>query len=275
VFTPEQYEELLKLSLDALRAARGGVASAAADLPAPAAAAPSLNDWLVTYREIIAGRGYDKQTIKNRRSTLAHVVRLWGERPMTALKPHEIATGIKSLSPANAVRVLGELRDVFNEAVANGAAEHNPAAHVKAPKHRGLRKRLTFETWRAMWELSKAGPQRWVESLLLLALVTGQRRADLAKWRFDDVFTDADGRQYLRVEQQKKAGKPIGARVEIPLTLRMDAIGLTVGEVIEHCRGSAKPGATLLRKAGGGPIEESSLSARFHEHLVAVVGPDA
>lgn len=52
----------------------------------------------------------------------------------------------------------------------------------------------------------------------------------------------------------------------------MDAIGMTLGDVIEHCRGSAKPGNTLLRKAGGGAIEESSLSARFHETIVAVLG---
>jgi integrase len=44
-------------------------------------------------------------------------------------------------------------------------------------------------------------------SLLLLALVTGQRRADLAKMRFSDIVVDEAGAQYLRVEQQKEAGK--------------------------------------------------------------------
>jgi integrase len=45
--------------------------------------------------------------------------------------------------------------------------------------------------------------------------------------------------------------------------------------VIEHCRNSAKPGPYLLRKAGGGAIEQSSLSARFHEHICAVLGDAA
>lgn len=103
--------------------------------------------------------------------------------------------------------------------------------------------------------------------MLLLGLAIGQRRADLAKVRFDDVV---DG--HLRIEQQKEAGKGYGARVEIPLTLRMDCIGMTVGDVIEHCRQSAKPGPTLLRKANGQPIEMSSLSARFCEHIKAVLG---
>jgi integrase len=50
---------------------------------------------------------------------------------------------------------------------------------------------------------------------------------------------------------------------------------MTLGEVIEHCRCIGAPGDTLLRKAGGGPIEMSSLSARFRELIVAVCGPDA
>ena len=108
--------------------------------------------------------------------------------------------------------------------------------------------------------------------MLLLAISCGQRRGDLAKMRFDDVVTDAAGEKYLRIEQQKEAGKGFGARVEIPLRLRLDAIGMSLGDVIEHCRQSAAPGPTLLRKAGGGSIEESSLSARFAEHIRTVLG---
>lgn len=103
--------------------------------------------------------------------------------------------------------------------------------------------------------------------MLLLALAIGQRRADLAKVRFDDVV---DG--HLRIEQQKEAGKGYGARLEIPLTLRLNCIDMTVGDVVEHCRHSAKPGPTLLRQANGRPIEMSSLSARFCAHIKAVLG---
>ena len=124
--------------------------------------------------------------------------------------------------------------------------------------------------WSQMREVAKLHNQRWIESMLLLAIVTGQRRADLAKMRFDDVV---DG--HLQIEQQKQAGKGYGARVSIPLTLRLNAINMTVGEVIEHCSHSARPGPTLLRKSGGGAIEQSSLSARFHEVIVLVLGKAA
>jgi integrase len=121
-----------------------------------------------------------------------------------------------------------------------------------------------------MLDLSRASPQPWVRAMLLLALHTGQRRADLAKMKFTDVV---DG--HLRVEQQKKARKLIGARVAIPLSLRLEATGMALGDVIELCRGIGSPGDTLLRKVSGGAIEMSSLSARFRDYIVAVCGEDA
>jgi len=238
----------------------------------------TLGEWLDVHEQQLQARGYKAATIKNRTANLRHVRRLWGARPIGALKPHDVAMALKTFGPdrsSTAQRVLAELRDAYTEAIANGWTESHPAVHIKTPAHKVKRARLTQATWQGMRTLAAAGPQRWVESLLLLAVATGQRKADLAKMRFDHIVTDEAGQKYLRVEQQKEAGKGYGARVEIPLALRLDATGLTLAEVIEHCRASAKPGPTLLRKAGGGPIEESSLSARFHEHIVAVLGERA
>jgi integrase len=256
------------------------LAQALRSLPAVAPAAPvaarhqrTLGEWLDVHEGLLNERGYKAQTIKNRRANLAHVRRIWGAKPIAELRPHEVSTALKQFLPARsstARRVLAELRDAYTEAIANDWADNNPALHIKMPAHKIKRARLTFATWQGMRTLAQASRQRWLESLLLLAVVTGQRRADLQKMRFDDVV---DG--FLRVEQQKQAGKGYGARVAIPLALRLDAIGMTVGEVIEHCRSSAKPGPTLLRKSGGGSIEESSLSARFHECIHAVAGEKA
>ena len=269
-----ELEELLRLTLTALRGPAGAPVGASAVIAAVqaehAGAEPTLTDWLATYRKIISERGYKDQTLKNRDASIKHIEAMFGSRPLRAIKPHEIASKLKTVSPHTAGRILGELRDVYVEAVANGWAETSPAAHVKAPRADGLRKRLTLETWQAMLTLAKTGPQKWVPALLLLAMATGQRRGDLVKMRFDDVI---DG--HLRVEQQKKARKLIGARVAIPIALRLNATGMTLGDVIELCRTIGAPGETLLRKVGGAPIEMSSLSARFHEHIVAVCGRDA
>lgn len=233
----------------------------------------TVGEWLLTYEQILLGRHYRDQTLRNHRSTVKHVARLWGSQPIRDLKPHQVAAGIRALaedSTHTACRVLACLEDIYTEAVENGEAEHNPAKVVRRPSHSTIRKRLSLEAWRAMYERSKTHPQRWLRALLLLGIVTGQRRADLAKMRFDDVV---DG--CLRVEQQKLAGKVRGARVAIPLTLRLEVVGMSVGDVIELCKTIAKPGDTLLRKTGGGQIEQSSLSARFHELIVDTLGPTA
>ena len=279
--TPADLAGMLEMMAQALRMLpAGGLPMPAVQPAVPAVAPPpasvpalttrTLADWLDVHDGVLLTRGYKAQTIKNRRSNLAHVRRLWGTVPVAELKPHAVASALRTFPKdrsSTAVRVLSELRDAYVEAIANGWAETNPARDIKPPKHKVMRERLELEVWMQMRTLAQASPQRWVESMLLLGLAIGQRRADLAKVRFDDVV---DG--HLRIEQQKEAGKGYGARVEIPLTLRMDCIGMTVGDVIEHCRQSAKAGPTLLRKANGKPIEMSSLSARFCEHIKAVLG---
>ena len=249
-------------------------AEAAAEVVVPVATEVqderTLSDWLDVHEAQIRTAGYKPQTVKNRVGSLKHCRRLWGTRGLKSLKAHEIATALRTeflpKKSSTAQRVLGELRLAYSDAIANDWCDTSPAAHVKMPRHKVKRKRLKLETWVAMREMSRHLP-RWIEAMLLLALVTGQRRADLAKMKFSDVH---DG--HLHVEQQKQAGKGYGARVAIPLDLHMDAIGLTVGGVIEYCREVGKPGDTMLRTAGGRAIKLSSLSARFAECIRAVVG---
>lgn len=234
----------------------------------------TLADWLDIHAAQVLGQGYKIQTIRNRTVNLKHVRRLWGERPIAELRAHEIITSIRAEfiphQKSTAQRVLAELRDAYNEAIANDWVQVNPAASIKLPSQRVKRKRLSFETWAKMLTLAQASRQPWLELLLMLALATGQRRGDLVKMRFDDV---ADG--HLHIEQAKQAGKGYGARVAIPLALRCEAMGMTVGQVIDRCRSSGAPGPTMLRKANGGPPEDSSLSIRFAECIRAVLGEGA
>lgn len=238
--------------------------------PAPRAPVATLNKWVDVYESLIAERGYDPQTIKNRRANLKHVRRIWGESQLRDIKPRHISAALQEFLPDRASmarRIFDELRDVFREAVANEWCENNPVLNTRRPSAKVKRKRLSLDVWDSMCEVALVHRQAWVLFMLLLALVTGQRRADLGKMRFDDVW---DG--YLHIEQQKKAGKAYGARVALPLALRLDGIGVSLGEVIEMCRHYSKPGPTLLRRNDGQRIELSSLSTRFNEIIRAVHG---
>lgn len=224
----------------------------------------TLSQWCETYRLIIAARPISPKTLANRRSALRHLVGAMGDRTISSIRPHEVAATVQQLAgqyPQAAKRVLFEARDVFNEAVNYGWIDRNPAAQIKPPVVRIRRHRLTLDQWRAIRMHANTHQPPWVERMLVLALVTGQRRSDLCKMRFDDVWND-----YLHVEQVKT-----GARLALPLKLHLDALGVSLGEVIESCRGYAAGSDYLLRKHNGQPLVLASLSARFEEAREAVL----
>jgi integrase len=271
--TPSELAQVFELMAVALRsvgivtnsqAVEQVVAQIQQPVITPAPAIKTLSEWLNIHEKQILEKGYKIQTLRNRKANINHIRRLWGMLPITNLKAHEISSKIRAEflpdKTSTAQRVLAELRDAYNEAIVNDWAVTNPALHVKLPTHRVKRKRLSFETWKQMREVAKSSRQKWLLPLLLLALLTGQRRGDLVKMKFDDVKGGC-----LLIEQQKQAGKGYGARISIPLTLRLAAIDMSLGDVIEICKDAGNVGFTLLRKTNGEQLEESSLSIRFAE----------
>lgn len=219
----------------------------------------TLGEWADTYRKIIDGKPVEDKTKANRRSTLAHILDGLGrDRIISAIKPHEISglvMGINKEHPPLAKRVLIEAKDFFNEAVNYAWLDRSPAHAIKAPHVRVQRQRLTLEQWRKIHAWATANQPPWVPRMMVLALVTGQRRSDLEKMRFDDVW---DG--HLHVEQAKT-----GTRLALPMALRLDVLGVTLEEAIEDCRRYAVAGECLIRKHNGQPLVLASLSARFEE----------
>ena len=218
----------------------------------------TLGQWVETYREIIEARPLSKKTKANRHSALTHLVADIGDRTISSIRPHQIAGMVNRLAarrPQTAKRVLMESKDVFNEAVSYGWLDRNPAAQLKAPPVKVQRHRLTLDQWRAINAHAQVNMPPWVSRMLVLALVTGQRRSDLRKMRFADVW---DG--HLHIEQAKT-----GARLALPLALRLDALDKTLGQAIDDCLGYAIGTEFMLRKHNGGQLVEASLSARFEE----------
>ncbi|GDX06679.1 phage integrase Arm DNA-binding domain-containing protein [Buttiauxella sp. A111] len=142
-----------------------------------------------------------------------------------------LATIIDEYKAAGKVRMAQLLRavwiDVFKEAQHAGEvpAGYNPALAVRNPKNKVSRSRLTFEQWQKIYDHA-SGLAPFAQNSMLLALVTGQRRGDLVEMKFSDVW---DG--YLHIIQSKT-----GVRLALPLTLKCEAIDLTLGEIISRCR---------------------------------------
>jgi integrase len=224
----------------------------------------TVHEWAVIYRQIVDGRPIGDKTKANRRGALTHVLAGLGTRTISSVRPHEVSAMIQkigALHPQTAKRVLFEVADLFNEAMNYGWVDRNPAISVKAPLARVQRKRLTLEHWQSIRGHAVEHMPPWVARMMTLALVTGQRRSDLVKMRFDDVWDD-----HLHIEQSKT-----GTRLALPLALQLDALGTTLADAIEDCRGYSVGTEFMLRKHNGERLVDASLSARFEEAREAVL----
>lgn len=126
---------------------------------------------------------------------------------------------------AQIVRMV--LVDLYKEAQHAGEVPpgFNPALATKMPRNKVQRERLNFEEWSSIFDAASELPN-YVQNSMLLALVTGQRLGDIAKMQFSDIW---DG--YLHIRQEKT-----GAKLAIPLSLRCNALNLSLEEVISRCR---------------------------------------
>jgi len=228
----------------------------------------TLSQWAETYRLIINSKPISYKTKINRASSLKHILAGLGERSVGAIRPHEVSAMVLAIyakSPQTAKRVLIEVRDCFGEAMNYGWIDRNPALGVKIPAVHVQRHRLTLDQWWLILGYALEHMPAWVQRMLALALITGQRRSDLVKMKFSDVWAD-----HLHVEQMKT-----GTRIALPLALRLDVVGLSLGELIEDCRGYAVGTEYLLRKHNGCRLGDASLSARFETAREGVLDPVA
>ena len=159
---------------------------------------------------------------------------------------------------AQVVRLV--LVDVFKEAQHAGHVPpgYNPAMATKQPRHKVTRQRLSFEEWMKIYEASE-NQQPYLQSGMLLALVTGQRLGDICKMQFSDIWDDM-----LHVQQEKT-----GSRLAIPLDLKCEALNMTLREVISKCRDAvvSKYLVHFLHSTSqsvrGGSVSSSSLTTTF------------
>lgn len=190
----------------------------------------TFSEWLVEYREIYAERNLSPRTNKSTRTRLDRLDKIFGPMQIRGIETMAVASYLTAMAKegkaqmAKAMRSL--LRDVFFEAMARGWTASNPVELTKPPKVKIKRERLSLELWQATYA---EATEPWLRNAMRLALITGQRRDDIASMLFKDVH---DG--FLHVVQAKT-----GTRIRISTKLRLEALGLELGEVIKQCRGGS------------------------------------
>lgn len=189
----------------------------------------TMKNWLDRYEVILQRRKLAVNTYKVRSGQLATIGEHFGETRLTAITTRDIAEFLERWIVKGKTTMAGTMRsvlsDIFREAVVEGRVENNPVSPTRAPKIEVLRERLEYEMFVAV----RTGAERmpaWFSLAMDLALVTGQRREDIALMRFTDI---KDERLYI--EQQKT-----GACLAIPLSLTLKESGLRLSTVIDRCR---------------------------------------
>jgi enterobacteria phage integrase len=186
-----------------------------------------FSKWLERYREIIEERELSESTRENLRMRINRLDSLFGQldiRDVSTIRVANYLTDLAKGGKAQMSRAMRSLmRDVFMEAMAAGWVESNPVEVTKAARVRVKRERLTLEMWQAIYGQAK---QPWLKRAMELAVLTGQRREDIASMLFKDVHD-----KHLHVIQAKT-----GQRLRLSISIRLDAIGLDLETLIKRCR---------------------------------------
>lgn len=181
------------------------------------------------------------------------------------VRPVHIATLAKRIYETGrhttARRVLIEARDFFGEAMLAGFIHRNPAAAIKTPRIEVQRSRLTLDQFERIYCYASDHGAPWASSAFLLALVAAQRRADLVSLHEDLIYDE-----HLHVKQVKT-----GTLVRLPLGLKLDAINMTLTEVIEDCLCHGPSGKHLIRSSTGKSIVPGLLTTEFATCRNAVI----
>ncbi|MGT2474585.1 phage integrase central domain-containing protein [Paraburkholderia terrae] len=160
-----------------------------------------------------------------------------------------------------AVQVRSRMKAVCRRGMALGWMDKNPADATERAKVRVKRKRMTLDVFNAtLKQAPKVAP--WLPNAMLLALVSGQALSTVGLWERSSVKNGV-----ATVTRAKT-----GVSIAIPLELRMDAIDMSLEEVIARCKASYVVSKYLIhhlrgnvKAPKGSAIKPKTISAKFLE----------
>jgi integrase len=192
----------------------------------------TLAEWLPVYREL-----WDEKTqpAANTRYAANSLLKRLGEADIGKMRMRQIETvhaatyleEFAKISGAGMARNMrSKMRDIFRWAETQGVIEvgKNPVAATFNADYKVKRERLSLEQF---WAIH-AHATTWAKNAMMLALVTGQRRDDIANMRFADYKGG-----FLHVAQGKSGGE---TRLQLDGEIRLAKVGVSIDEVIAGCR---------------------------------------
>lgn len=187
----------------------------------------TVNNWLDEYIKILDGRNLKPKTIEIKTYLIKVIRQQIGDNPLTQITPPDITKLIKIYTDQDkapsAKCMYHLLKDVFREAYAQGWNDRNPAEPIKCPKVVVKRSRMTLGEFKKILNEAEKTGNKIMHDAMTLALVSGQRRSDIAEMKKSNVK-----RNYLLVDQYKT-----GAKIALPIKLECKKIGTSLRDIIE------------------------------------------
>lgn len=146
----------------------------------------------------------------------------------------------------------------------------NPVLETERPRPKTKRRRLTLEVFHAIYEKASQ-VNDWLQNAMLLALVSGQDRSTIGRWQRS--FSSGD---VVLLQRSKTSIK-----IEIPLALRLDVIGMSLADVIAKCKSTGVVSKFLIhhirnqgRAKTGTHVKLGSISQSFADARTLAGIPD-
>lgn len=230
----------------------------------------SFGAWEKRYQEILAGEKYSPNTLRGYRSLGKRAVATFNaDTPIRNITPLMVSEALEALGHTRTRQALRSfLFDLFRRAAIKGWVDENPVREVHGGSVEVRRARLEFDVFMGVYQHPDAPV--WLRNAMAVAVVAGQRREDISLAKVKD-FRDG----HWWVEQGKT-----GSRIQIPFALRLDAFGMSLGDVYQQCRSTGVLSQYLIhqtRPYGNSPrgaqIWKDTISRTFTA-VLAKLGAD-
>jgi hypothetical protein len=226
--------------------------------------------WCDEFEKILKTRATLSTNTERTRKSLVNRLR-------ATFEPEKAASEINTLDCSAAIEAIkneGKLRmaqafrsfliDCFDRMIARGWRTDNPARVTDEVKVKVRRARLTFSVFMKLYERTSVA---WLRNAMALAIVSGQAREEVRKAQFSDF---RDGGWW---NERTKTG----ARIFLPMNLRLECFGMSIEDVVKQCRATHVLSKYLIHQTQrakgatlGKPLHVDMITRMFKSELDAL-----
>ena len=211
----------------------------------------TVNNWLDVYIKILLARKLKYKTLEIKMYLIKAIRREIGNKNIREVSPLDVSKIIQIYidqdKRPSAKSMYHLLRDVFREAYAHNWNDRNPAEPIKCPKVVVKRSRMTLNEFKKILNEAEKTGNKVMHKAMMLALVTGQRRSDIAVMKKSNVK-----RNHLLIDQYKT-----GAKIALPVKLECKKIGLSLRDIIDSSK------SDYLISINNKPIKLENITKQF------------